>query len=806
MAEGIRLGKYVLLERVAVGGMAEVFRAAAYGAQGFAKELIIKRILPDIAEDATFVQMFVDEARLASMLEHPNIVQVFDFESAEGTYFIAMEYVRGRDLAHVLKQARDRKIKLPEPTAMYIFAQLLEALRYAHEKNVIHRDVSPQNILLSFEGEVKLADFGIAKAAGTSRTATGSLKGKYRYMAPEYVKKQSVDHKSDIYAAGAVLYELLTNERPFREGNDMGLLNDIAEGNYRRPREVDPNIPPAMAALIETAMALDPAKRFPSARAFLDAVKETCRAREIELSSESVRRHLATHASREIEAARTEIPTTADRPTSAEPATKLLAPAPPSIRTIWLPVMMVLCGLLAAVIAYQVAKPPKQLRVLMRMMTVQEDWIKKEAFAPFAAEESFEIPISRYRSVQDVEDELRADPSISLVKVNHAMLRPLVEADLLLPLDTFLKDRGRGAELDQLRAAFDPQAVDMATVADHVALRWYGIPRKVENSVLVYRRSRVLEAAARWGEYREDLEGRLMALLGHGLPHGYVLEPDPAEWDRWDVFVAAYFWARADGEGRTMNRSYDYIGTYNHLYDELSSLSSESVPALAVTKPMIDLFEWESLSRELGLYREQMFAKEEVVTGRVLEDAMAAGDIYLTKMHSLGIKLIWDAAAESVKNDLRFAILPIGVSAQLDGEGRPARTGSRRATVGGWFWAIPKRAPLPEEGYRLALHLTGRGVAEREVAAFLIQSGRIDVRAPDGPLAAMALPVLAAQMELDAGHRLPIPPTRKQLDANIGGLVGAWKKIVVERNYLEEQRIDRKKLARELKSALSQSE
>src|SRR5688500_3476647 len=128
MVDGFRLGKYVLLERIAVGGMAEVFRAAAHGPQGFAKELIIKRILPDIAEDPTFVQMFVDEARLASMLEHPNIVQVFDFESVENTYFIAMEYVRGRDLAYVLK----RGPKLPEAAAMYVFTQLLEALRYAH--------------------------------------------------------------------------------------------------------------------------------------------------------------------------------------------------------------------------------------------------------------------------------------------------------------------------------------------------------------------------------------------------------------------------------------------------------------------------------------------------------------------------------------------------------------------------------------------------------------------------------------------------------------------------------------------------
>src|SRR5688572_27806158 len=161
MLEGIRLGKYALLERIAIGGMAEVFRAAVYGAEGFAKELIIKRILPDISEDQAFVRMFIDEARLASQLDHPNIVQVFDFDCADGVYFIAMEYVRGRDLAYVLKRAEEAK--LPEAAALFIFSQLLEALRYAHEKtdvegrplDIVHRDVSPQNILLSFEGEVK---------------------------------------------------------------------------------------------------------------------------------------------------------------------------------------------------------------------------------------------------------------------------------------------------------------------------------------------------------------------------------------------------------------------------------------------------------------------------------------------------------------------------------------------------------------------------------------------------------------------------------------------------------------------------
>ncbi len=815
MIDGFRLGKYVLLERIAVGGMAEVFRAATYGAEGFAKELIIKRILPDIAEDETFVRMFVDEARLASKLEHPNIVQVFDFDCADGVHFIAMEYVRGRDLGYVLKKARESGVKIPESAALFVFSQLLESLRYAHEKTdaegralqIVHRDVSPQNILLSFEGEVKLADFGIAKAAGSSRTATGSLKGKYRYMAPEYVKRQGVDQKSDIYAAGTVLYELITNEHPFRDGSDMGLLTDIAEGNYVRPREVDPAIPPAIAAMIETAMALDPAQRFRSARAFLESLKETCRARNVELSAESLRRHLGSHLLPEREATRVaEVPTAAHATVSSgEPATKLLAPAPPSLSRLVKLGLLLLVALIAGGVTYHVLAPLPRLHVMLRMMTEQEDWIRKEALIPFGEAHGFEVPISRYRSVQDVEDDLRADPTVSLVKVEESMLRPLVESDLIVPIDVYLKDRGRDAELEALLASFQPLALDLAMVPDHVALRLYGLPRKLETSILLYRKSRVAEVVAHWTALRGPLEEALVGLTGHGLPRDYRLEDDPAEWDSYDLLVAGYYWSRTGENGqaapRLLNRSYLYIGTFNTLYDRLSALSVDSRVTLAPTESMIDLFEWEALFRELELYRDRMFDKDEVITGRAVEDAMAAGDIYLTRMHSLGIDLLYEAAPEEIRRDLSVSVLPLGVSLDLNSEGTPARIGSRRGTVGAWFWALPKRAPYPEEGYQLGRHLTSRDLAERESNVFLIQPARNDVPPPSGPLAAIVLPVLEAQMKLDGGHRYPAPASRAESDRMVNALVGAWWRIVAGRRFLSHHRIDRRRIGRELEAA-----
>jgi serine/threonine protein kinase/ABC-type glycerol-3-phosphate transport system substrate-binding protein len=816
MVEGIRLGKYALLERIAVGGMAEVFRAAIYGAEGFAKELIIKRILPDISEDQSFVRMFIDEARLASQLDHPNIVQVFDFDCADGVYFIAMEYVRGRDLGYVLKRAGEGGAKLPEAAALYVFAQLLEALRYAHEKTdaegrpleIVHRDVSPQNILLSFEGEVKLADFGIAKAAGSSRTATGSLKGKYRYMAPEYVLKQKVDQRSDIYAAGAVLYELATNQRPFRDGNDMSLLTDIAAGNFKRPRDVDGSIPPAISSLIETAMALDPKDRFPSARAFLESLKETCRARNVELGPEPLRRYLWTHLPKELETTRKiDVPTAAQKTVPIEPPTKLLRPRPFNAFALgWRPAILLFAALLAAFTTYYVVKPRPRLGVMLRMMTAQEDWIRNEVLTPYGEAAGWDVAISRYRSVQDVEAALRADPSISLVKVEQTMLRPLAQADLIVPLDVYLKDRGRAAELKEMVAAFEPEALALGMVPDHVELRLYGLPRKLETSVMIYRRSKVKEAAEKWTADRERLEDQLARLVGHGLPRGYRLEENPSEWDLYDVLVAGYYWARAPERTRTeprlMNRSYAYVGTFNHLYDELSSLTTEPKPELELSESMIDLFEWEALMRELGLYQEKMFVEEEVVTGRVVQDAMARGDIYLTRMHSLGIKLLFDDATEEVKSDLGVALLPLGVSLQLDSEGAPARIGSRRAAVSSWFWAIPKSAPHPEEGYQLARHLTSKAIAERETEAFLIQPARRDVRTPSSPLAVDLFPVLEVQMKIGGGHRLPAPPTREDADRMIDRLVRAWWRIIGERTFLEQGRIDRRRIARELEEIL----
>src|SRR5207248_2792303 len=218
MQRPVKFGKYLLLERIAVGGMAEVYAAKSFGVEGFERILAIKKILPTMGEDPELVSMFVDEARIAVQLSHPSIVQVLELGKHDETLYIAMEYISGRDLRQLLDRFRRRGHPMPIPYACAIAARVCDALDYAHRKRdasgnplgIVHRDVSPQNVLVSFDGAVKLIDFGIAKAERRlQKTQSGILKGKVSDMTPEQVRGGPVDHRSDVFAAGVLLWELI---------------------------------------------------------------------------------------------------------------------------------------------------------------------------------------------------------------------------------------------------------------------------------------------------------------------------------------------------------------------------------------------------------------------------------------------------------------------------------------------------------------------------------------------------------------------------------------------------------------------
>ncbi len=274
LKQPIPFGKYFLLERINVGGMAEVFKAKATGVEGFERLVAVKRILPSIAEDEEFITMFVDEAKIAVQLTHANIAQIFDLGRVEGSFFIALEYVHGKDLRAMFNRTRQRGELLPIPMSCYAIMKLCEGLDYAHNKhdsngdflNLVHRDVSPQNIILSYEGEVKIIDFGIAKAAGKAgRTQAGILKGKFGYMSPEQVLGLDIDRRSDVFGVGICLYELLTGERLFVAESDFATLEKVRSGDVMPPSTYNRRIPEELEQIVMRALARDREERYQTA-------------------------------------------------------------------------------------------------------------------------------------------------------------------------------------------------------------------------------------------------------------------------------------------------------------------------------------------------------------------------------------------------------------------------------------------------------------------------------------------------------------------------------------------------------------
>lgn len=267
-------GLYTLIHRINVGGMAEVFKACYYdsGRPAFAA---IKRILPHLAQDRSFVDMFITEAHTAGRLVHPNIAQIIEQGEEEGEYYISMEYVSGRDLLYLRHHLRERGMFFPPALAAFVMMSVAAALDYAHRLcdpngqhlEIIHRDVSPQNILISYNGEVKLIDFGIAKAKVRTQehTRAGVLKGKFGYMAPEQVKGHPIDHRTDIFALGTVFYELLTNQRLFMGDSDIETLELVREARVVPPSSINEWIPPQLDQIILLALQPDPQHRFQSA-------------------------------------------------------------------------------------------------------------------------------------------------------------------------------------------------------------------------------------------------------------------------------------------------------------------------------------------------------------------------------------------------------------------------------------------------------------------------------------------------------------------------------------------------------------
>lgn len=276
-----RFGRYELVRKLALGGMAEVFLARMPD-HVLERVLAIKRILPHLAEDPHFVKMFVEEAKIVVQLSHANIARIYELGEVEGQYYIAMEYIDGRDIGSILRRCHEQKVHVPVEIAVHILIKTCQALHHAHHAHrpgqgplgLIHRDVSPSNLMVSFDGDVKVIDFGLAKAAGRGiQTQAGVVKGKIAYMSPEHAYGRAIDHRVDVYSAAVCLWELLTSRRLFLRRTEKETIKAVRDGVIPHPRDKRREVPAQLDAIVMRALEPDRDRRFPSAQALGEALE-----------------------------------------------------------------------------------------------------------------------------------------------------------------------------------------------------------------------------------------------------------------------------------------------------------------------------------------------------------------------------------------------------------------------------------------------------------------------------------------------------------------------------------------------------
>jgi len=294
-----RFGDYHLVEKIATGGMSEVWKARAYGLAGFEKTLVIKKILPKLRRDDEFVRLFIDEARIAVQLQHANIVQVFDLGEVDKTYYMAMEYVNGMDLARLFGRARDVG-PFPTNLLLYIVGEVLKALQFAHTRvgengdplHIVHCDMSPHNVLVSFSGEVKITDFGISRATFQSQSLHETIRGKYAYMSPEQTRNAKLDARSDLFSLGVVIWEILTGRRLFKASSSEETVERVRSGDVPSPRVYRPELSEGLESFVMRALSRHPEARYSSASEMLKALVDLMAAEGVRASNHDLARFI----------------------------------------------------------------------------------------------------------------------------------------------------------------------------------------------------------------------------------------------------------------------------------------------------------------------------------------------------------------------------------------------------------------------------------------------------------------------------------------------------------------------------------
>ena len=329
------LGKYEIVAYLASGGMAELYLARARGIEGFEKVVALKRVLPKLAEDPEVVTMFLDEARLAGSLHHPNLAQVYDIGKERGSYFFTMEYIHGEDLNTIVQRAARKGRGLSLSSSLFIATQVAAGLHHAHDKKgadgqplgTVHRDVSPSNVMVTFDGAVKIVDFGVAKAvARRTKTRSGSIKGKVGYLSPEQARGEDIDRRSDVFALGILLFELTTGTRLFDESHDYAVLSSLLTKDAPLPSSRVPGYPAELEEILLQALRRDPAERYETAQDLQLAIEDFARERKLALSSVALGRFMREVVGEREDPTRVPVPRSVrapERPPTSQPAETL---------------------------------------------------------------------------------------------------------------------------------------------------------------------------------------------------------------------------------------------------------------------------------------------------------------------------------------------------------------------------------------------------------------------------------------------------------------------------------------------------
>lgn len=752
-------GKYRLGERIARGGMAEIYHAHVIGAGGFAREIVVKRILPDLVEDEEFREMFQDEANLASRLDHPNIVQIFDFDHVDDSFYIAMEYVRGADFSKLIRSAAERRDRVPKDVVVLVLSDILLGLRHAHELkddeghplNLVHRDISPANVLLSYNGAVKLADFGIAKAATSLvHTSAGVLKGKYPYMSPEQAAGKPIDRRSDLFSVGIVMYQALVGRRPFRGKDTAELLDAVMNGRYAPPRSLVPSLPRSLAHIIDRALSVDADERYQNADEFLQGLRGALdEAPPREILEKCLRKYVPEKPrTLSVNRPRMEVAPTLKAPSvrssadvdslgetavdvSASEVTQpsLLVGSVRKPRKTWLiaAIIVVLVAIVAGsglVVSGVLpgggdqgggAETPstdsstQTFTVLARRSTDQENALRQNGLDSALERRGLKLRLLRFNQYDELFERLN-NTQIDLASVPLAVAKTLAQRNLIVPVEQVAGER-----LTAVQSRFAPAALEVAAVDTALGSDLTFVPEYLEVHVLAYRVSKVEFARRRWTEFRAEIDAALGAINGRGLPEGYELETEPQQWDDFDVFVLGWTWAHADHEQtrpapRIALRSSNYWPSVEGII-ERALRHGQTQPTWVQGQPLLDVMTWLALHRQHGLQRPEVWAEvpAQRANGTSVTSMFGRGEVYMARVNQFRCSELRERLGQFQPgfelDDIAFAPLPAGVSPTLNEAGQPERAIGNDGLVNAWLWAIPRSARNSSTSLDIALDL-----------------------------------------------------------------------------------------------------